>query len=85
MEGLIRADSRQSLIKHARALDRVLLWGHYVVPNYYVDTYRVAYWKQLQRPQHTPLYDFGLMTWWQEPGTEAASQPEQPTSAPDAQ
>jgi microcin C transport system substrate-binding protein len=85
VEGLIRADSRQSLVEHARALDRVLLWGHYVVPNYYVDTYRVAYWKQFQRPQNTPLYDFGLMTWWQVPGTEAASQPEQPTSAPDAQ
>ncbi|QEY63849.1 ABC transporter substrate-binding protein [Metapseudomonas lalkuanensis] len=85
VEALIRADSRQSLVEHARALDRVLLWGHYVVPNYYVDTYRVAYWKQLQRPQHTPLYDFGLMTWWQVPGAEAASQPEQTTSAPDAQ
>ncbi len=85
VEGLIRADSRQSLVKHARALDRVLLWGHYVVPNYYVDTYRVAYWNQFQRPETTPLYDFGLMTWWQKPGTETASQSEQPTSEPDVQ
>src|SRR5690606_17587919 len=36
VEGLIRADSRQALVTHARALDRALLWGHYVVPNYYV-------------------------------------------------
>ncbi|MDH4568368.1 ABC transporter substrate-binding protein [Pseudomonas sp. BN414] len=85
VEGLIRADSRQSLVEHARALDRVLLWGHYVVPNYYVDTYRVAYWNQFQRPETTPLYDFGLMTWWQKPGTETASQSEQPTSEPDVQ
>ena len=65
VEGLIRADSREALITHARALDRALLWGHYVVPNYYVDTWRVAYWKRFGRPAVTPLYDFGLMTWWE--------------------
>jgi microcin C transport system substrate-binding protein len=66
VEGLINADSRQSLITHTRALDRVLLWGYYVVPNYYVDTYRVAYWTRFGHPQKSPLYDYGLMTWWQE-------------------
>ncbi|WP_252272966.1 extracellular solute-binding protein [Pseudomonas subflava] len=66
VEGLIRADSRQSLITHARALDRALLWGHYVVPNYYVDAWRVAYWKRFGRPEITPLSDFGLLTWWEE-------------------
>ena len=66
VEGLIRSDSRQELITHARALDRALLWGHYVVPNYYVDTWRVAYWKRFGRPAVTPLYDYGLMTWWEE-------------------
>ncbi len=85
VEGLIRADSRQSLVEHARALDRVLLWGHYVVPNYYVDTWRVAYWNHFQRPATTPLYDYGLFTWWQNPGTETASQSEQSPSAPDSQ
>jgi microcin C transport system substrate-binding protein len=85
VEGLIRADSRQNLVEHARALDRVLLWGHYVVPNYYVDTWRVAYWNHFQRPATTPLYDYGLLTWWQKPGTETASQSEQAPSEPDAQ
>jgi len=66
VEGLIRSDSRESLITHARALDRALLWGHYVVPNYYVDTWRVAYWQRFGRPAVTPLYDYGLMSWWQE-------------------
>ncbi|MBM7062044.1 ABC transporter substrate-binding protein [Pseudomonas sp. UL073] len=64
VEGLIRADSRQSLIDHARALDRALQWGYYVVPNYYVDTWRLAYWNKFGRPEKTPLYDYGLMTWW---------------------
>jgi len=67
VEGLINADSRQSLINHARALDRALLWGHYVIPNYYIDRWRIAYRKQLQRPDIAPLYDYGLMTWWLEP------------------
>lgn len=66
VEGLIRSGSREELITHARALDRALLWGHYVVPNYYVDTWRVAYWTRFGRPAVTPLYDFGLMTWWEE-------------------
>ncbi|MCY1351353.1 Oligopeptide-binding protein AppA [compost metagenome] len=65
VDGLIRADSRQSLIDHARALDRALQWGFYVVPNYYVDTWRLAYWNKFGRPEKTPLYDYGLMTWWQ--------------------
>lgn len=67
VEGLINADSRQSLINHARALDRVLLWGHYVIPNYYIDRWRIAYRAYLQRPETAPLYDYGLMTWWLEP------------------
>jgi len=65
VEGLIRADSRQSLINHARALDRVLQWGYYVIPNYHTDQWRVAWWNKFGRPQITPLYDIGLMTWWQ--------------------
>ena len=75
VEGLIRADSRQSLITHARALDRALLWGHYVMPNYYIDTWRVAHWTHLKRPHRTPLYDVGLMSWWIEGSA--------PTPAPD--
>ncbi|NLD13581.1 MAG: ABC transporter substrate-binding protein [Gammaproteobacteria bacterium] len=64
VEGLINADSRDSLITHTRALDRVLLWGQYVIPNYYTDSWRIAHWKHLQRPAHPPLYDYGLFTWW---------------------
>lgn len=64
VEGLINADSRQSLVTHARALDRALLWGHYVIPNYYIDRWRIAYRNHLRRPDRPPLYDYGLLTWW---------------------
>ena len=64
VEGLINADSRQSLITHTRALDRVLLWGHYVVPNWHIKTWRVAYWNRFEHPEISPKYDIGLHTWW---------------------
>jgi len=67
VEGLINADSRQSLIAHTRALDRVLLWGYYVIPNWHIKTWRVAYWNRVEHPKITPRYDPGLFTWWIKP------------------
>ena len=76
VEGLINADSRQSLIAHTRALDRVLLWGHYVIPNWHIKTWRVAYWDRLEHPKITPLFDIGLHTWWvREPAIPEAELP----------
>ncbi|MDP3814715.1 extracellular solute-binding protein [Pseudomonas sp.] len=75
VDGLINAHSRQSLITHTRALDRVLLWGHYVIPNWHIKTWRVAYWKRFEHPKVTPQYDIGLSTWWVRPqATEAQPQ-----------
>jgi microcin C transport system substrate-binding protein len=71
VEGLIKADSRQSLIDHTRALDRVLLWGHYVIPNWHIKTWRVARWDRLEHPPVAPLYDIGLYTWWARPDAGA--------------
>lgn len=64
VDQLIGADSREELVAHTRALDRVLLWGHYVVPNWHIKTWRVAYWNHLAHPEITPELDIGLMTWW---------------------
>ena len=71
VEGLIGADSRKELVAYTRALDRVLLWGHYVVPNWHIKTWRVAYWNHLAHPQVTPQQDIGLMTWWRKPDAQA--------------
>lgn len=83
VEGLINADSRQSLIEHTRALDRVLLWGHYVIPNWHIKTWRVAYWNRFAHPKVTPQYDIGLNTWWVRPQA-AEAQPE-PAVSPTAE
>ena len=70
VEKLIAADSREELITRTRALDRVLLWGHYVIPNWHIKTWRVAYWNHLAHPDTTPAYDIGLMTWWNKPAAD---------------
>ncbi|SDJ41620.1 extracellular solute-binding protein [Pseudomonas abietaniphila] len=72
VSGLINADSRQSLIDHARALDRALLWGYYVIPNWHIKTWRLAYWDHLGHPKKSPLYDIGTMTWWVKPDATPA-------------
>ncbi len=75
VESLINATSRQDLVDHARALDRVLLWGHYVVPNWHIKTWRVAYWNHIGHPAITPRYDVGLQTWWSKPHATPAVTP----------
>ena len=75
VEGLINADSRQSLITHSKALDRALQWGFYVIPNWHIKTWRVAYWNRFEHPNVTPLYDLGLHTWWAKPEPDSAAQP----------
>ncbi|MDQ0740110.1 extracellular solute-binding protein [Pseudomonas sp. W4I3] len=72
VEQLIDADSRKSLIAHARALDRVLQFGYYVIPNWHIKTFRVAYWDHLGHPNVSPRYDVGTATWWAKPDVEPA-------------
>jgi microcin C transport system substrate-binding protein len=70
-ENLIKATDREELITAARALDRALLWGEYVVPNWFVDHHRIVYWNKFGQPAQTPLYyprgqTWLVMTWWRE-------------------
>lgn len=71
VEGLIESDSREELITHTRALDRVLRAGHYIVPNFHTRYYRVAYWNKFAHPKQAPRYDLGLFTWWIDPQRDA--------------
>lgn len=73
IEKLVRAPDRESLVAHTRALDRVLLRGHYVIPHYHNDTYRVAYWNRFGHPERAPRYGLGFSdTWWVDPRKDAA-------------
>lgn len=66
VEQLITADDRQDLVNHVRALDRVLLAGHYLIPNWHVSFDRVAYESFLKHPKNTPKYGLDIFTWWVE-------------------
>ncbi len=58
------AETRQDLVTHVHALDRLLLHGHYMVPLYYLGKDYVAYRNYIKRPDTTPLYGMVLETWW---------------------
>ncbi|TQF78339.1 ABC transporter substrate-binding protein [Elioraea sp. Yellowstone] len=71
VELVINAPDRASLIQRCRALDRVLLWGHYVVPHWHSRVFRVAYWDKFARPARTPRYGLGFTAWWVDPAKAA--------------
>jgi microcin C transport system substrate-binding protein len=64
VEKLIQSPTRQDLIIRTRALDRVLTSLHLVVPNWYMQTHRLAYYSQLKRPAKIPPYGLDLHAWW---------------------
>lgn len=61
---VISAPDRESLVARTRALDRVLLWGHYVIPHWHMQSFRVAYWNKFSRPEVSPPYGLPLNAWW---------------------
>ena len=63
---VIQAPTREELVHRTRALDRVLLHGHYVVPNWYLPKDRIAYWSFLQRPETVPKNGVDVNNWWVE-------------------
>ncbi len=72
INSIIEAPDRQSLIAATRAMDRVLLWNHYVIPQWHSRVFRVAFWNRFSRPEITPKYGLGLFTWWIDPEKDAA-------------
>ena len=61
---VISAKTRESLVTAMNALDRVLLWRHYSVPNWHLDYHRLAYWDRFERPIQQPPYKLGINAWW---------------------
>ena len=68
VQAIIQAKNRDEVIIAARALDRVLLYGEYLVPNWYINVHRIAYWDKLGIPEIQPLYydpiTWLLKAWW---------------------
>tara|TARA_Y100001934_G_scaffold278243_1_gene378990 strand:+ start:1458 stop:3275 length:1818 start_codon:yes stop_codon:yes gene_type:complete len=68
VEKIITAPNRQELVAYTRALDRVLLWGHYVIPHWHTRSFRIIHWNKFGKPEkiapYAGSYYFLPDTWW---------------------
>ena len=71
VDRIIFAENRAALITASRALDRVLLWGHYLVPQWHTPVTRTAYWDVIDYPRPTPDYNIGFPDLWWYKGAQA--------------
>ena len=75
MDKIVTGTDLPTIEATTRALDRVLLWGYYVVPLWYNDKDRLAYWDKFVYPQTMGKYSNGFpTTWWIDPAKAAAIQ-----------
>ncbi|MET4755029.1 hypothetical protein [Endozoicomonas sp. NE40] len=61
-----QAQTREELVTIIRALDRVLLWGHYGIPKWYIASIRIAHRRELKHPGVQDLYGMDIHSWWYE-------------------
>jgi microcin C transport system substrate-binding protein len=62
---IVFAKNREELIAATRAMDRVLLWNHYVVPMWTSAVNRIARWDRFGKPEKLPEYSVGFPDiWW---------------------
>ncbi|MFD2204491.1 extracellular solute-binding protein [Kiloniella antarctica] len=71
VESLIKVDNREELVATVRALDRVLLWGYYVIPQFHTKDDRALYWDKFSRPEITPWRGSSTSYWWFDKKKEA--------------
>jgi len=68
IDRVIFAKSREELVAATRALDRVLLWNHYAVPEWTLLKWRIARWDRFGHPDKLPDYGaqagFPDIWWW---------------------
>lgn len=64
IDEIIYAKDRATLVAASRALDRVLLWNHYLVPQFFSPDTRTARWNRFGMPETEPDYGIATSTWW---------------------
>ena len=75
IDGLIKKieeaqQDEDALLHLGHAFDRILQWNFFVIPEWHISKFRVAYWKKFARPQIRPKYALGLDSWWVDPEQE---------------
>ena len=64
--------NKDALLYYGRALDRVLQFNFFVVPEWHLSKFRIAYWNRFSRPAVRPKYSIGFIdTWWIDPDKQA--------------
>ena len=73
VDKVVFAKDREELVAATHALDRVLLWGFYVVPHWHNPAVWVAYWNKFGMPEQQPSYaGVDIDSWWIDKDKEAA-------------
>ena len=61
---LIETDDTELYTAYVKALDRVLLFNHYVIFNWYSNADRIAYWDKFSFPENNQNLGVDINTWW---------------------
>lgn len=66
IENVLSAPDRPALLAATRALDRVIMWNNYIIPQWYKGEHNLAYWDRFGRPTAPkPDYHRGVVnSWW---------------------
>ena len=75
IDKIVDAPDRASKVAATRALDRVLLWNYYSIPQYYAPGIPIAYWDKFGRPDKEPTWlrvIWHMSNWWVDPAKAAA-------------
>ena len=75
IEQLIASPDRETLVARTRALDRALLWNHYVIPHWHYTADRIAFWNKFGMPETLPYNGVQLSSWW---SLDAEARPAKP-------
>lgn len=64
VDKVIAAPDRAALVAATRALDRVLLWNWYVIPQWHAPFIRVALWDKFGQPDRMPMQGWQMFALW---------------------
>jgi microcin C transport system substrate-binding protein len=73
IDKVVNATDRETLTEAARALDRILLWRNYAVPNWGSQQFNIAWWDRFSAPDQPIREGFNFDLWWVDPAKAAAT------------
>ncbi|MET3455803.1 MULTISPECIES: extracellular solute-binding protein [Pseudomonas] len=65
IDGLVKATTQADMLRHAHALDRVLQWNYYWIPNYYPPGSSTVWWNRFGMPKVQASNDEAIESWWE--------------------